>query len=113
MEHSDCIFCKITKKEIPAEIVWEDERFMAFKDITPKAPIHVLIVPKRHIPTLRDVSAEDAAMMSEVVAVANLLMSESHLGQKDYRLIVNCGKGVGQAVFHIHFHLLAGKMFRF
>lgn len=113
METGECIFCKIVRKQIPAEMVWEADAVVAFKDIHPKAEIHLLIVPKKHLATLRDLSEDDRFLVGEIVRAANQIMSEAHLGRKDYRLIANCGKGAGQAVFHVHFHLLAGRMFHF
>ena len=101
----DCIFCKIIKGEIPSEKVYEDEDILAFKDINPAAPIHVLIIPKKHIATLMDITPEDNELMNAVQKVAKIVGAD----EKGFRLIANCGPDSGQEVMHIHFHLLAGR----
>lgn len=107
----DCIFCKIINKEIPAEVVYEDERILAFKDINPEAPTHILIIPKKHIPTLLDLQPEDSDIVGHIVLTANKLASEYGLAEQGYRLVSNCKEQAGQTVFHIHFHLLGGRPF--
>ena len=105
----NCIFCKIIKGEIPSEKVYEDEEILAFKDINPAAPIHILVIPKKHIETLLDLTDEDNYLIGKIYTTINHI--EKHLGiEKDgFRVIANCGKDSGQEVMHIHFHLLAGK----
>lgn len=105
----DCIFCKIINKEIPSEIVYEDEKVIAFKDINPATPIHILVVPKKHIETLLDVSEEDNELISYIYKTINKIAKENDFAESGFRVIVNCGKDSGQEVMHIHFHVLAGK----
>ncbi len=105
----DCIFCKIIKKEIPSEIVYEDERVIAFKDVNPAAPIHILVVPKKHIVNLLEVSKEDSDLISYMYQVINTIAIENGFAENGFRVIVNCGKDSGQEVMHLHFHVLAGK----
>lgn len=105
----DCIFCKIIKREIPSEIVYEDEKVIAFKDVNPAAPIHILVVPKTHIATLLDVSKEDDALISYIYQVINKIAKERGFAENGFRVITNCGKDSGQEVMHIHFHVIGGK----
>ncbi len=105
---SDCLFCKIIAGEIPSAKVYEDELVYAFKDINPIAPVHILIIPKQHISKLEDVTAENSAVISHIFEVAAILARQ--LGLKNgFRIVSNCGEDAGQTVFHIHFHLLAGR----
>jgi histidine triad (HIT) family protein len=104
-----CLFCKIVSGEIPARKVHEDDRVVAFEDIAPKAPTHVLIVPRKHIPKLDEASSEDALVVGEVALRAAAIAREH--GLEDYRVVVNNGPGAGQSVFHLHFHLLGGRNF--
>jgi histidine triad (HIT) family protein len=104
---SDCLFCKIASGEIPSKKVYSDDRVYAFHDIAPKAPTHVLVVPRRHIARLADAGAEDRELVGEVVARAAAIARD--LGLEHYRLVVNNGEGAGQTVFHLHFHLLGGR----
>ncbi len=106
---SDCIFCKIDQGEIPAEKVFEDEGLFVIKDVNPQAPTHLLIIPKRHIPTLLELEEQDRSVMSRVHEVAGKLACDGGFDQSGFRVVVNCGAGAGQSVFHIHFHLLAGR----
>ena len=105
----DCIFCKIINKEIPSEKVYEDEKVLAFKDINPAAPIHILVIPKKHIETLLDVSEEDSDLISYIYQVINKIAKQEGFAEKGFRVIANCGEDSGQEVKHIHFHVLAGK----
>lgn len=105
----DCIFCKIIRKEIPSEIVYEDDEIIAFKDIQPAAPIHILVIPKKHIPSLIQLEKEDEVLVGKIYTVINQIAEEQGVSKKGYRIIVNCGKDGGQEVGHLHFHLLAGK----
>lgn len=102
----DCIFCKIIKKEIPSNIVFESETIIAFPDINPSAEIHLLIVPRQHIGGVQDLTAQDSQLLAQIYKVANKLVSEYNLRDKSYRIVVNGGKA--QHVPHLHFHLLGG-----
>ncbi|MCA9483935.1 MAG: histidine triad nucleotide-binding protein [Nitrospina sp.] len=106
---SDCIFCKIDRGGIPAEKVHEDGDLFVIRDINPQAPTHLLIIPKRHIPTLLDLEDADLPVIGRVYDVANRLAREHGFEKSGYRVVVNCGAGAGQSVFHIHYHLLAGR----
>jgi len=105
----DCLFCRIVAGEIPSRKVADDDRIYAFEDIAPKAPTHVLIVPKKHIATLSAAAAGDAALIGDVAMKAASIARER--GLEHYRLVVNNGERAGQSVFHLHFHLLAGRPF--
>jgi histidine triad (HIT) family protein len=105
----DCIFCKIANKEMDADIVYEDQEIIAFKDIYPAAPVHLLVVPRKHIPTLADLEEDDAALIGRLHLVVNDLARAFKLDQKGYRVVINCGKDAGQVVFHLHLHLLGGR----
>ncbi|MCL2860207.1 MAG: histidine triad nucleotide-binding protein [Oscillospiraceae bacterium] len=105
----DCIFCKIIKKEIPSEIVYEDEEIIAFEDINPVAPIHTLIVPKKHITSLVELKEEDTNLIGKIYLVANKIAEQKGILERGFRVVVNCGKEGGQVVPHIHYHLLGGK----
>lgn len=107
----DCIFCKIIKKEIPATILYEDDEIIAFKDINPAAPIHTLVIPKKHIPSLVELEKEDELLVGRIYTVINKLAENQGVKESGYRVIVNCGKDAGQEVVHLHFHLLAGAKF--
>jgi len=104
---TDCLFCKIAAGEIPSKKVYSDDKVYAFHDIAPKAPTHVLIIPRKHIGKLADVGEGDAAGIGEVVTRAAAIARE--LGLEHYRLVANNGEGAGQSVFHLHFHLLGGR----
>lgn len=103
----NCIFCKIINKEIPSTPVFEDNDLIAIKDIHPRAPIHLLILPKKHIANLDDASGEDAALLSKILLLAKKLASESNISGK-YKVTTNIGELAGQTVFHMHFHLIGG-----
>lgn len=105
----DCIFCKIIKGEIPSTKVYEDDEILAFKDIQPAAPIHILVIPKKHIPSLVQLEKEDEILIGKIYTTINKIAKEQGVLDKGYRVIVNCGKDGGQEVGHLHFHLLAGK----
>ncbi len=107
----DCIFCQIVKKEMPADVVYEDEKILAFKDINPKAPVHILLIPKKHIESLNKADETDKGLIGELFWRAKFLAVELGLAQSGYKLILNCGKGAGQVVDHIHLHLLGGGNF--
>ena len=105
----NCLFCKIIKGEIPSDKVYEDEEILAFKDINPAAPIHILVIPKKHITSLAQMEKEDEAIVGRIYGVINQIAEEQGVKESGYRVIVNCGKDGGQEVMHLHFHLLAGK----
>ncbi len=107
---SDCLFCKIIAGEIPSKKVFENKDFLAFEDINPQAPVHILIVPKEHIPTIAEVPAEKAQLMGSLINVANQIAREKNL-VSGFRLVFNCQQDAGQEVFHIHLHLLGGRKF--
>ena len=106
---SDCLFCKIINREIPGAIVYEDERVLAFSDINPLAPTHVLIVPKRHITSLNDLSVEDDQLVGELVRRAAAIAKERGIAAGGFRTVFNTNPDAGQTVFHIHLHLLGGR----
>ncbi len=103
---SDCIFCKIINDEIPSSKVYEDDKILAFKDIAPKAPVHLLMIPKKHIHSLAEVSADDSELMGYMMTKVPEIAKDA--GLKGFRTIINTGKDGGQIVFHIHFHILGG-----
>ena len=107
---ADCLFCKIANGEIPADIVHQDERLVAFKDINPQAPTHILVIPRKHIATLNDLSAQDDGLVGEMVRRAGLIGKELGHAEEGYRTLLNCNAGAGQSVFHIHLHLLGGRV---
>jgi histidine triad (HIT) family protein len=104
----DCIFCKIAAKELPAKIVYEDSDFVAFRDIHPVAPTHILIIPREHIETVNDLEERHAALVGRLHLVAKRLAADEKLAGRGYRLVWNCGQEAGQAVFHIHLHRIGG-----
>ena len=106
-----CLFCKIIKREIPAAIVFEDDQMIAFNDINPQAPTHVLVVPKRHIATLNDLNAADDQIVGELVRRAAAIAAERGHDASGYRTVFNTNRDAGQTVFHIHLHLLGGRRF--
>ena len=106
----DCIFCKISKRELPAKLVYEDPELFAFEDIAPQAPTHILICSRKHLETLTDSKEQDGALLGRALLLASRLAAERKLGA--YRVVVNNGCGAGQTVFHLHFHLLGGRDFR-
>ncbi len=105
----DCIFCKIIAGEIPSDKVYEDDFVYAFSDINPVAPVHVLIIPKTHISLLSEITEENSAVISKIYEAAAKIAENLGIAQDGYRVVTNCGERAGQTVFHIHFHLLAGR----
>ena len=103
----DCVFCKIIKGEIPSEKVYEDENVLAFKDINPVAPVHVLVIPKEHVENVLEV--KDEKMISDIFKAINKIANTLGLEKNGFRVVTNCGKDAGQEVMHLHFHILAGK----
>lgn len=108
----DCIFCRIARREAPGRVVYEDDRVVAFDDLHPKAPVHVLIIPRRHIPTLLDLQEADRDLAGHLLLVANRIARERGIDAGGFRLLINCNAGGGQVVFHLHLHLLGGKPLR-
>ena len=104
-----CIFCKIANKEIPAEIIYEDDKIIAFGDIKPVAPLHFLIIPKKHIATVDHLEFKDKQLIGELFLVAQKIAREQTVAESGYRLIINVGRDAGQTVEHLHLHLLGGK----
>lgn len=111
MTQSKCLFCKIANNEIPAKIAYEDSQIIAFHDIAPQAPIHILIIPKAHIATVNDFSENEANLLGHMMLTAKSLAHELGIAEDGYRLNVNCNHLGGQTVFHTHLHLLAGRQF--
>ncbi len=106
---AECLFCKVVAGQVPAAVVFQNDRVVAFKDITPRAPTHVLIVPRQHIATLNELSPEDDALVGEMVRAAAAIAKEQGLAERGYRTVFNCNADAGQTVFHIHLHLLGGR----
>jgi histidine triad (HIT) family protein len=111
LENSKCLFCKIAGKEIPSTIVFENSEMLAFRDINPQAPVHILIIPKKHIPTINDLEEEDSCLVGRMLIAAKDIAAKEGLSADGYRLVFNCNKNAGQEVFHIHLHLLGGRVF--
>ena len=105
----NCIFCKIVKKEIPAKVVYEDEAILAFEDLHPKAPTHVLIIPKDHFASLNDVPEDRSDLLAHVLIKARQIAQNRGIAESGYRIVLNTARDSGQDVFHIHFHLLGGR----
>ena len=106
---SDCLFCRIVRKEIPASVVYEDEDVLVFNDINPQAPLHVLVIPKRHIATLNDLSPKDDEVVGQMVRRAAAVAGEKGYAARGFRTVFNTNAEAGQTVFHIHLHVLAGR----
>ena len=106
---ADCLFCKIAAGQIPATIVYQDDRLVAFKDLNPQAPMHVLVIPRRHVSSLNDLTAQDDALVGEMIRRAASLAGEHGYGERGYRTVFNCNADAGQTVFHVHLHVLGGR----
>lgn len=107
-----CLFCQVIRREVPAEIVAEEENLVAFNDINPQAPVHILIVPKEHLSSVADATTAHTILLGQAIHLANRLARERQLPQSGYRLVMNCGAQAGQSVWHLHVHLLGGRSFR-
>jgi histidine triad (HIT) family protein len=105
----DCIFCRIARHEIPAEVVREDDQCIAFRDLQPRAPVHVLVIPKRHVASVNELAAGDEALVGHLLAVARDVAQADGVAESGYRLVVNAGPDAGQSVDHLHLHLLGGR----
>ena len=106
---TDCLFCKIVAGDIEAKIAYQDDQVIAFHDINPKAPTHLLIIPRKHIATINDIADEDTALAGQMIQVAKQLAKELKIAEKGYRILMNCNAEGGQEVYHIHLHLLGGR----
>ena len=106
---SDCLFCKVLSGDIPADIVHESDTTVAFRDINPQAPTHVLIIPREHIATINDLDKAQEALVGSLFSAAKEIAKEEGLADDGYRVVMNCNEGAGQSVFHIHLHLLGGR----
>ncbi len=109
MSESNCLFCKILDGDIPADIVYESETAIAFRDINPQAPTHVLIIPRKHIATINEIAEEDQALIGSLYSAAREIAAAQGIAEEGYRAVMNCNEGAGQTVFHIHLHLLGGR----
>ncbi len=108
----ECLFCKIVQKEVPSTILFEDDELLAFKDINPQAPVHTILIPKKHISRVSEINENDLPLIGKLVSAANGLAQKEGLSEKGYRLVINCNRDGGQTVFHLHLHLLGGRAFR-
>jgi histidine triad (HIT) family protein len=106
---TDCLFCKIRDGEIPGEVVYENDDVLAFRDVNPQAPTHILVIPRKHIATTNDLEAYDAAVVGKMMLAAKQIAADEGFAAEGYRLVLNCNEGAGQTVFHIHMHLLGGR----
>lgn len=106
---SDCIFCKIVKGEVPSKKVYEDDKVLAFEDINPQAPVHILVIPKEHIPSIKDVNEDNIDVIGHIHLVIKKLAEEKGIYQDGFRIVNNCGEKGGQTVGHLHYHLLGGR----
>ncbi|GFN34709.1 histidine triad nucleotide-binding protein [Tepidimicrobium xylanilyticum] len=108
---SDCIFCKIINKEIPSQIVYEDDEIIAFKDVNPQSPVHILVIPKEHIESLNDINSNHSDLIGNIFITIKNIAEELGIDEEGYRVVNNCGEFGGQTVSHIHFHILGGRKF--
>ncbi|MDE3017632.1 MAG: histidine triad nucleotide-binding protein [Nitrospirota bacterium] len=106
---SDCLFCKIAAKTIPAKLVHEDDQVVAFDDINPQAPVHTLVIPRRHVASMAELNEADAGLLGHLLLVSNQVAKQKGIAEGGYRLVVNTGRNGGQTVFHLHLHLLGGR----
>ena len=106
---SDCLFCKILDGEIPCDRVYENDQVIAFRDVNPQAPTHILVIPRKHISTVNDLTADDKNIVGEMMLAAQAVAKQEGIEESGYRLIMNCNEGAGQTVFHIHLHILGGR----
>lgn len=109
---TDCIFCKIAEGKIPAEVVYRDDHVVAFRDLNPQAPTHVLVIPRRHLSTLNDLTDADAHLVGRLYLAAKRVAEQDGIAERGYRTVVNCNAEAGQSVFHVHLHVLGGRAMR-
>lgn len=107
-----CLFCKIVNREIPSQVVYEDDRVLAFKDINPLAPVHILLIPKEHLTNVLDIDESNGDLVAHIHVVANKLAKEAGIAEKGFRIVTNCNKEGGQIIFHLHYHLIGGEELR-
>ena len=108
---NECIFCRIANKKIPAKVVFEDTETIAFEDLKPQAPVHILVIPKAHIEKLSDIDERNSGLVGKLVIAANRIASSKGVAESGYRTVINCNRDAGQEVFHLHLHLLGGRKF--
>jgi len=108
----ECIFCRIIERQIPSKVVYEDDRVVTIEDANPQAPVHLLVLPRKHLPSLKEVGHEDELLLGHLLTVAAQVACEKQLEAKGYRVVVNNGSWAGQSVFHLHLHVLGGRVFR-
>ncbi|HMK61319.1 MAG TPA: histidine triad nucleotide-binding protein [Dissulfurispiraceae bacterium] len=108
----NCVFCRIVQRQRPARVVYEDDAIVAFEDINPQAPVHTLIIPKKHIPSLLDITDEDASVLGRMLQIANKIAVDKGIADKGFRIVNNCNPDGGQTIYHIHLHLLGGRQMR-
>ena len=106
---SDCLFCKMVSGEIQPDVVYEDDDVLAFRDVNPQAPTHVLVIPKMHVATTNDLDAENAQLVGKLYLAAKQVAADEGIAEPGYRTVINCNPGAGQSVYHIHLHLLGGR----
>jgi histidine triad (HIT) family protein len=106
---NNCLFCGMVDGKIKADVVYRDDSVIAFRDINPKAPVHILIIPRKHIATLLDLEQSDSVVLGNIFRVANKLADEQGIAKDGFRVVVNCGEDAGQTIFHLHYHLLGGR----
>lgn len=106
---SDCIFCKVAARKVPSKIVYEDESAIAFEDMNPQAPVHVLVIPRKHIPTILDIGKADNPVIGHLFQIANRIAVDRGIADRGFRLVLNTNSEAGQSVYHIHLHLLGGR----
>lgn len=106
---TDCIFCKIADGKIPATVVYQNDEVLAFRDLNPQAPTHILVIPKKHIATSNDIQPDDAALIGKLYLAAKQIAKDEGIAESGYRTVMNCNRGAGQTVFHIHLHVLGGR----
>jgi histidine triad (HIT) family protein len=106
---TDCIFCKIISGDIPGDIIYQNNDVLAFRDLNPQAPTHVLVIPKKHISTINDIQTDDAELIGKMVLAAKQIAKDEGIDESGYRTVMNCNAGAGQTVFHIHLHVLGGR----
>jgi histidine triad (HIT) family protein len=104
-----CIFCKIANKEIPSQVVFENEYVLAFRDLNPQAPVHILVIPKKHVSSINEINSENSSIMAEIFLAINNIVKSEKISESGYRVISNCGDDGCQSVQHLHFHILGGK----
>jgi histidine triad (HIT) family protein len=109
MSERDCLFCRIVDRDLSADIVFENDSLVAFRDIDPKAPTHILLIPRRHIATMNDLQEGDIALTGELFTTAARIAADEGLAEDGYRVVMNCNEAAGQSVFHIHLHLMGGR----